>query len=150
VPPTPEPHVEIGHVVRKERDKMIDQMMSLKDLDDDTRLALADLLELRNKYLSCVFMLNEIRVQALRGTGKFEAAADFSSVVVAPIRAQVTEGSLALVKAAFNEEAFMEMLPMLVLVATNVFNVPLALTALGIDPDSIQELLNMIKDVIDG
>ena len=122
----------------------------LTDLDEETRLELANYLRGRNEYLEATRTLNELRIQMLiDGTPESaERASDYASTVVGPLRDGLTPRLIGLLKKSVDFESLKGMLPMVVMGLMRSVNLRLMLTTIGYEPDVIDKLVNMIKDYV--
>jgi hypothetical protein len=120
------------------------------DLDEETRLKLADLIEARNNYMNHIMVLNSMKIDALRAPDPTKDAriADYSSALIAPIRTHMSELTTEMLERAVDVEKVKALLPMLLLVATQAVNLPVLMMALGLDPDQFTFLIGKIKDAI--
>ena len=122
----------------------------LTDLDEETRLELANYLRDRNEYLEAVRTLNELRIQMLiDGTPEStERASDYASTVVGPLRDGLSPQLDRLLKKSVDFEGMKSMLPMIVMGLMRSVNLRLMLTTLGYEPDVIDKLVDMIKNYV--
>ncbi len=129
---------------------MFGDLASLADLKPEDRERLASLLADRNEYLRQSIVLNDLRIVQLNNpTPENEArVAAFNSTVVAPLRSKMSADLSALLSSAVNIASIKAFMPMIVAGVMQSVNIPLALTTLGIDPDTVEELVGIVKDYI--
>jgi len=77
-----------------------------------------------------------------------EAAEDYSSTVVAPLRLRVAEYVNPLLEKSVNVDGLKGMLPMLLMALMQNVNVPLLLATVGLDVDNIKKLMELSSDFI--
>lgn len=123
---------------------------SYEDLTPEEREKAADLIESRNDLALKMFELNRMRVQVLRNyTPEGEQAlANFTSTMIAPLRAHASTQKAALLQDAVNVEGLKSLLPMIAMGLLQNINIPLLLTATDVDPDVINEMMAMAKKFI--
>ncbi|HVX23932.1 MAG TPA: hypothetical protein VG992_01150 [Candidatus Saccharimonadales bacterium] len=116
---------------------------ALSSLDPELREALADLITTRNEYLEQTILLNKLRIQTLQNPSPAgdKQIEDFASTVLAPVRRRAAEQMMKLIQQSVDPEQFKSMLPMAGLALMQAVNLPLLLNTLGLEPESIQELV---------
>lgn len=121
---------------------MSDITGSYADLTAEQREKLAAYLTLRNEYLPAQIELNRRRIAVLENYSPAEEAAirEYSATVVAPLRLKFSQSWIELLKDSVDVKAMESMLPMVLMVLTQSINVPMLLTTLGLEPDSIDQL----------
>jgi hypothetical protein len=121
---------------------MSDITGSYADLTAEQREKLAAYLTLRNEYLPAQIELNRRRIAVLTNYSPAEEAAiqEYSATVVAPLRLKFSQSWIELLKDSVDVKAMESMLPMVLMVLTQSINVPMLLTTLGLEPDSIDQL----------
>ena len=123
---------------------------SLKDLTKKQRLALANLLNARSDYAAKEIELNQLRLKALANptTTNQEAVRDFAALVTTPLREDVTRQTLTLMHEAIDMEGLVEFLPSVLMGLLQFVNLPLALTAIGVEPDEADKIIEIITDYV--
>ena len=121
---------------------------SYEGLSGEQRSSLADLIEVRNEYNQALIILNQMRIEVLRNyTEEGEARlTDFSAAIVSPIRIRVSTQLVGIMKDVVDVEGLKGMMPMVVMALLGNINLPLVLNAIGLEPDTIEELINLTKD----
>ena len=123
---------------------------SLIEMDEETRLKLAELLEGRNEHLQQQLTLNSLRITMLRdGTPDSEQRAkDFNSAVVAPLRDKLTPQTLELLERSIDLKGIKGIMPLVVMGLMQSVNLPLLLTTVGMEPDQVEQLVGMVQDYV--
>ncbi|MGF7228435.1 MAG: hypothetical protein ACQR33_00430 [Candidatus Saccharibacteria bacterium] len=135
--------------------QLLGQDPSFKNLDDGTRAQLVELMRARAEYQEAAAKLTNLRVTAISNPSlsNVTAVEDYSSTIVAPLRLHMSELSLPLFKEAFDLEGLKSQLPMLLpailMGVLGHVNLPLVLTAIGVEPDTISHLVELIGDLFD-
>lgn len=122
----------------------------LADLDEETRLKLANYLRDRNEYLDASRKLNELRIKMLiDGTpASAEHVNDYASTVVAPLRAGVSRQMTELLKRSVDLEGLKSMMPMVLMGLMRSVNLRLLLTVFDLEPDIVERMVTKIKNYI--
>jgi hypothetical protein len=123
---------------------------SLDTLDDESRTRLANLLSGRNAYNAELIKLNELRIDMLLNPTpeKQEAIDAFNTTVVAPLRDGLTQDAFALFSVAVNIDNLKDLMPMVLAGVLQSVNIPLLLTVIGLEPDTINKLVQAISEFI--
>ncbi|HJP81108.1 MAG TPA: hypothetical protein VJ841_01775 [Candidatus Saccharimonadales bacterium] len=123
---------------------------SLRDLSKEQRHALANLLNARKSYAAEEIKLNDLRLRALANpTSENEKAVrDFASTVTTPLREDVTRQTLVLMHEAIDTKGLVEFLPSVLMGLLQFVNLPLMLTAIGVDPDEADKIIQIITDYV--
>jgi hypothetical protein len=123
---------------------------SLKDLNKEQRHALANLLNARKRYAAEEIKLNDLRLKALANPTRAneEAVRDFAASVTTPLREDVTRQTLALMHEAISVKELVEFLPSVLMGLLQFVNLPLMLTAIGVEPDEADKIIEIVTDYV--
>lgn len=121
-------------------------------LDDARKLKLAELLSLRIKLAG---LEQEEFSKMLQLLMHYDADAEselleYSKNVVQPVRDQVKNAREALMGEVVDAKQLEAMLPTLLRQLSRSVNLPLAFTAMGFDPNSIQQVAGLVEDLFSG
>lgn len=119
-----------------------------ESLDAETRTKLANLLQDRIEYNELINEVMRRKIQILmHPTADAERdLAEYTSAVVAPKRAKITQQQAELLKEAVDIDQIKGLVPMALLGLSQSINFPLLFTALGLDPDMVAEGVDLVKD----
>jgi hypothetical protein len=121
---------------------------SYASLSAEQRAKLANLLKLRNEYNAELFELNTRRIAVLLNYSEAGEAAvrEYAALVVAPLRRKVaSETSKVISEEAIDMDSLQSMLPMALMALTQSVNIPLLLTAAGLEPDMIEQFTTKVS-----
>jgi hypothetical protein len=120
---------------------------SFVDMDPATRDRLWKLLEARGAYLEATTELNRRRMIVLADpTPEGERnLADYTSTILAPLRAKMAEKMGEVITGAIDIDGIKETLPMLLSALAGKVDVTAVLTALGVDPDAVASSINAVS-----
>jgi hypothetical protein len=116
---------------------------SLDDLTEEKKELVADLLRARNDYLPLAVKLNELKLAHLANptpNGEKEIA-EYASAIVAPVRNRMNEAVMAVTTKAVNVDKLKGLLPSVLMSVLHATDLTLLLTAFGIDPDMVEQLM---------
>lgn len=122
--------------------------LSLEDLSEDERAKLVMLLRKRDAYMMHSRALNDLRITYLQNPTESNAASveAYNTTVLAPMRRDMQEDFVGLLEMSIDVEGIKKFLPMALAGFLQSVNLPLLLTALGWEPEAINDLINLAKD----
>ena len=132
------------------RVKFGDSSGSFRDLTKKQRIALANVLNARTEYAKKEIELNELRKKALANPTREneEAVHDFAALVTTPLREDVTRQTLVLMHEAIDIDGLIEFLPSVLMGLLQFVNLPLMLTAIGVEPNEADKIIKIIADYV--
>lgn len=127
-----------------------DMHSSLRDLSKEQRHALANLLNARIAYSEREVELNRLRLKALANPTEANEAAvhNFASAVTTPLREDVARQTAGLVRESIRADELMAFLPAALMGLLQFVNLPLMLTALGLEPTEADRIIEMVSEYI--
>lgn len=123
----------------------------LSELDEETRMKLARLLDMRSQYLEELARINRIKIGILKNPSPAaeESMTDYMRTVVAPLRRELGRSSRELIKQSIDNDKIKSLLPAILSGILSGVNLQLLFAAIGGDADVVDEMIEQIKEYIE-
>jgi hypothetical protein len=124
--------------------------VSLKNLSRAQRHALANLLNARSLYMEKGIELNRLRLKAIANPTEEneEAVRDFAALVTTPLREDDIRQAAALIRESIQTKELLEFLPSVLMGLLQFVNLPLLLTAIGVEPNEADRFIELVSEYI--
>ena len=128
----------------------VGDMGSLRNLTKEQRHALATLLNARIEYAAKDTELNRLRLKALANPTETNESAvrDYAALVTTPLREDITRQAIALVRESIKSDELLAFLPAAIMGLLQFVNLPLMLTALGVEPGEADRIMDLLSEYV--
>jgi hypothetical protein len=122
------------------------------ELTEEQKAKLLEVLELRTKFYRYAREMTRRQIELLRDPSPLaeEELKEFIAEFVTPVRREMAQKGVELSRDAIDIETMKSILPMILMAVTQGVNLPLLMTALGLDTDITIEAFGQIKKIIKG